>query len=551
MFLEASEIPVGSTVAADVCVVGSGAAGITLARNLGRSGLKVVLLEAGGMGEEPDTQAFYAGSVTDARLHSEPDRYRQRRYGGTTTIWGGRCMPLDAIDFELRDYLPGSGWPFGAQELARWYPRANELVEAGEFRYTAPESGPGAMRPIIRGFAGEHFSTAALERFSRPTNFGKRFHDELRDAPGIQLLLHAALVHVQLQPQGDAVSHLDVANRAGGRFRVEARAYVLAAGGLESTRLLLASRDVHPQGIGNHHDVLGRYYMCHLAGSLGVVQVNRPRADIWHGYEVVDGGVYARRRFALTAATQRAERIGSFIARLHHPRISDARHGSSMLSLLYLMRPVIPYEYARRLYEHDQGKLPLWPHVQNLLAAPFDAVGFAWHLFTKRILASRKFPSIIVKSPHNRFALDFHAEQEPNSASRVTLGEQRDAFGMPRLNVDWRYTPGDVRTVSRALQLLRADLARGGVATLDYDPATVEAEMTRYGAYGGHHIGTIRMGSDPRTSMVDAHGRIHGVGNLFVAGSATFPTSSQANPTLTIVALALRMAEHLNNKLQG
>jgi choline dehydrogenase-like flavoprotein len=551
MFFESSEIPVGSSVAADVCIVGSGAAGITLARNLGRSGYKVVLLEAGGWEEEPGTQAFYAGTVTDPRLHTSPDRYRQRRYGGTTTIWGGRCMPLDPIDFEAREYVPGSGWPFGPAELAPWYPEANELVEAGEFRYTAPESGAGAMKPMIRGFAGVHFSTAPLERFSRPTHFGKRFRDELRSAPGIQVLLHAAVVHVQLRADGAAVGHLDVANKAGGRFRVEARAYVLAAGGLESTRLMLASHDVHPKGIGNHHDVLGRYYMCHIAGSMGVLQLNRPHADVWHGYEVVDGGVYARRRLALTAEAQRANRIGSFIARLHHPRISDARHGSSMLSLLYLMRPLIPYEYARRLYEHDQGKLPLGLHVVNLLCALFDAVGFAWHLFTKRILASRKFPSIIVKSPNNRFALDFHAEQEPNPASRVTLGNECDPFGMPRLNIDWRYTEGDVRTVSRALELLRDDLARDGVATFEYDPGSVEAEMTRYGAYGGHHIGTIRMGTDPRTSMVDRDCHVHGVPNLLVAGSATFPTSSQANPTLTIVAMALRMAAHLNDTLKG
>ncbi len=137
---------------------------------------------------------------------------------------------------------------------------------------------------------------------------------------------------------------------------------------------------------------------------------------------------------------------------------------------------------------------------------------------------------------------------EPNPASRLKLSQERDDLGMPRLEVDWRYTSGDVHTVGESLRLLQEDFAASGAARFDYDPASVEYEMTRYGAYGGHHIGTLRMGGDPRTSMVDADCRVHGIGNLHVASSAVFPTSSQANPTLTIVALALRLSDHLKEQ---
>ncbi|MFM2286950.1 MAG: hypothetical protein RL684_93 [Pseudomonadota bacterium] len=546
MFMESTDIAPGQLLEADTCIVGAGVAGISIARDLGRSGRDVLLLEAGGRREEAASQARYAGSVTDARLHSPPDRYRQRRFGGTSTIWGGRCMPLDPIDFEARDWVPHSGWPITREALDAYYPRANELCEAGAFEYRAPAG--AAMRPMITGFEGEHYTSDTLERFSRPTDFGQRFGQWLGEAATVRVLLHANVRHVQLAADGQSVDHLVVASGPGREFRVRARRYVLAAGGLESARLLLASRDVHAQGVGNQHDVLGRYYMCHLAGTIGAVQVLRPREQVWHGYEVDADGVYVRRRLALRAQAQREARVGNFIARLHHPRIGDAAHGSAMLSLLFLMRPIIPYEYAKRLYEADAAQTPLWPHVRNLAGGPLEAAGFAWHLFSKRILASRKFPSIIVRSPGNRFSVDFHAEQEPNPASRLTLSHERDDLGMPRLQVDWRYTPGDVHTVGESLRLLQQDFAASGAARFEYDPASVEFEMTRYGAYGGHHIGTLRMGSGPRTSMVDSDCRVHGVANLHVAGAATFPTSSQANPTLTIAALALRLADHLKEQ---
>jgi choline dehydrogenase-like flavoprotein len=256
--------------------------------------------------------------------------------------------------------------------------------------------------------------------------------------------------------------------------------------------------------------------------------------------------VYCRQRFALEADAQRREGIGNFVARLHHPRITDPAHRNAVLSLLYLAKPLIPYEYQQRLHGADDTSAFDWlRHIANVVTRPFEAIGFAWHMLRDRKLAERKFPSIIINSKANLYSIDFHAEQYPNYSSRVLLDDRVDALGMPRIKIDWRYLPEDVHTVSRSLAILAGDFASSGVGTLDYDPALVESEMTRYGAYGGHHIGTARMGSDPRSSVVDADCRLHTVGNLYVAGSAVFATSSQANPTLTIVALALRLAAHL------
>jgi choline dehydrogenase-like flavoprotein len=551
MILDANSLSEQRILKADVCIVGAGAAGISMALQFIGTSTEVLLLESGASEEEAATQALYAGSVADAQLHSPPERYRQRRFGGTTTIWGGRCMPFDSIDFEARDYVPHSGWPLARDALLPFYPQANRLCEAGDFRYSAAETFPDGGVPMIQGFDSPYFSTDTLERFSCPTDFGARYGHRLRAAPNIQVLLHANVTSIQLQAAGDRVAALEVRTLAGRAMQARAAHFILATGGLEVARLLLASHDVQPDGIGNQHDVVGRYYMCHLAGTIGALRVQKPATAIHHGYEISEEGIYCRRRLALRPEVQRMQRLGNFVARLHHPRITDPAHRNAVLSLLYLAKPFIPYEYSKRLHGDEHGNLTSWlRHVGNVVTAPFDAFGFAWHMLRHRKLAERKFPSIIVTSKANLYSVDFHAEQQPNAASRVTLDSARDALQMPRLSIDWRYSAGDVDTVQRAIGLLAAEFTRTGVGQLDYPTDSVESEMTRYGAYGGHHIGTARMGTDPRSSVVDPDCQVHGIANLFLASAATFPTSSQANPTLTVVALALRLAAHLQALLQ-
>jgi choline dehydrogenase-like flavoprotein len=549
MIVDANDFASGQPLVADICIVGAGAAGITLALELIGSGIDVIVLESGGLKDDRKTQSLYDGIVVDERLHSPLDRYRQRRYGGSTTIWGGRCMPFDAVDFEARPYVAHSGWPLNLDALLPFYPKANRLCEAGEFAYSAGAAFERPLPPMIEGFESPHFTADTLERFSCPTDFGARYGHKLRNAANVRVILHANVTGLHLDATGSTVKSVSVATLGGKSFSVNAGRVVLAAGGLEVARLLLASRDVKPKGIGNDYDVVGRYYMCHIAGTIGTLQFNGPRGSVRHGYDVSDEGIYCRRRLALTADTQRRISIGNFIARLHHPRITDPAHRTGILSLLFLAKLFIPYEYGKRLHGEEKATLHTWlHHVRNVVTDPFYTIAFLWHWLRDRTLQERKFPSVIIRSRANRYSLDFHAEQEPNPDSRVTLSDEVDALGMPKLRVDWRYTSGDVETVKRALALLADDIRRSGVGYFEYDEESVEFEMTRYGAYGGHHIGTARMGSDPRNSVVDSDCRVHGIDNLYIASAAVFPTSSQANPTLTIVAMALRLAAHLRGR---
>ncbi|HEY4342352.1 MAG TPA: GMC family oxidoreductase [Steroidobacteraceae bacterium] len=549
MLDDALDLNDGATLATDVCIVGAGAAGITLALELADSGLDVLLLESGGLQAEDSTQRLYEGEVVDERLHSPPDRYRQRRFGGSTTIWGGRSAPFDPIDFEARDYIPHSGWPIDLATLGPYYIRANQVCELGAFRYRASEAFARPLPPMIPGFHSDHFTTDSLERFSCPTDFGVRYGTALRKAQNVRVLLHANLTKIHFQADSRVVDSLSIRTLAGKGFTVRPRQVTLAMGGLEIPRLLLTNTDRWPQGIGNSHDVVGRYYMCHVAGTIGVLRPKHSGADIWHGYDVSDDGVYCRRRLALSPASQRRLGLGNFIARLHHRNITDPIHGSAVLSALQLAKGLISYEYGKRLNAEEHSNFRTWmAHAGNVLSAPWEVIAFGHHMLRDRFLAARKFPSIIVRSPAGHYSLDFHAEQIPYAASRIKLTSDQDALGLQKLLIDWRYTDADIATVREAIALFAAELQRSGVGTFEYDPAAIELEMARYGAYGGHHLGTTRMGNDPRTSVVDANGRVHGTENLYIAGGAVFPTSSQANPTLTIVALAIRLADHLRRQ---
>lgn len=540
----------GALLRADVCVVGAGPAGITLALALSGQGLQVLLLEAGRHPLDPAAQALYAGELANPQ-HCPPDRYRARGLGGSSILWGGRCMPLDPIDFERRPWVPYSGWPITFEALWPHYVQANALAEAGRCVYDAgPALGP--LPPLIAGLASDTVCASSLERFSCPTDFGRRYERRLRVTEGLRVLRGAVCTAIRLAADGRSVERLDLASLAGHAWQVQARAVVLALGGLETARLLLHSQDVAPWGVGNRHDVVGRYYMCHIAGNVGRLRVHGPTSDVRHGYEIAPEGVYCRRRLSVVASAQRRLGLLNAVARLHFPPIPDPAHGSGVLSGLYLARPFIRYEYGRRLH----GAPPAAPaqglrHLLNVLRDAPQTAAFLTHWLRRRTWSPRKFPSVILSNRSNRFSLEVQGEQRPDPASRVVLGERVDALGMRRLRIDWRYHPEDIASLDRTLQVIACELARCGVGRLEVDRDRLEEDLLAHGAYGGHHLGTARMGLDPRTSVVDADCKVHEVDNLYVAGSAVFPTSSQANPTLTVLALALRLAQHLGGRLQA
>lgn len=532
-FPEITENP--GEIHADVCIAGAGPAGLTLAARLAGRGRRVLLLEAGGDQQTAESQAFYAGSVADPSVHWPLDTYRVRALGGTGRIWGGRAIPYDPIDFIRRPWVPHSGWPIAYEDLAPYYPAALMAAEGGAFDYTP--SGP-----IVPGLDSEWLHTT-VERFSRPTDFWARYGPALK-ASDVQVVSEAAVTGIALNEQGSHVDHLVV--RCGEKqAKVRARSYVLAMGGLETTRLLMASNDVLRDGIGNGGGWLGRGYMCHLAATFGEVRLHGDPRSIGFDYERDGEGIYLRRRIALTEHAQRELEVMNFTARLHIFDANDPGHRDAVLSLIFLAAFAVKYEYSRGMREADRSWPVMMRHIGNIVRDPIRLFNFARTWGVQRYLASRRIPSIALYSRHGRYPLEFHAEQAPNPESRLRLTGERDAYGMPRLEVDWRVTPLDFATVRKSYELMAREMERTGTGRLTYDDAALEAAVLKAGAYGGHHSGTARMAASPADGVVDADCRVHGLDNLYVASSAVLPTSSQANPTLTILALALRLADHL------
>ena len=386
-----------------------------------------------------------------------------------------------------------------------------------------------------------------------PTDFGQRYRHRLAASTNITVVLGANAVEIITDDDSGVVRAIAVKTISGRTFDVKATRFVLATGGLEVPRLLLASRRNHATGIGNGADLVGRTYMCHIAGTYGTLVLDAPLADIWHGYEISEEGIYCRRRLALTPDAQEVHGAGNIVMRLHHPRIPDPAHRTGALSAIYLAKPFIGYEYAKRLHGDDKVSWTDYAaHVKNVATDPFATAGFLLDWLMRRKLAARKLPSVVIR-PRAR-ALQPRlprraGAQSGEAASRSPTIPTR--LGLQKIRIDWRHTERDLATVETAFRLLQKDLRKSGRGQLHFTREGLRHAALRDGAFGGHHVGTTRMGASAATGVVDADARVFGTRNLFVASSAVFPTTSQANPTLTIVAMALRLADHLEAAMKA
>lgn len=559
MIIDARRLDADQRIRCDTCIVGAGPAGIVMALELARSGKDIVLLESGGTKFEAGTNDLNKGTVTDPNVHGPLEDYRRRELGGATTAWGGRCVPFDPIDYEHRPFVPNSGWPFGSDKIDPFCVRAHAYLDLGAYKYDScdalPE--PNRNREMIPRFASEDLTTVPMYLFSPPTNFRARYRDELAASRRIRVFLYANCLEIVTNREGTRVDRVDAGAMNGARFSISARNFVLAAGGLEVTRLMLASNRFSPTGLGNQYDLLGRYYMCHLTHHL---EFEFSAADLVWDYEKTRDGVYCQRTISVTAEKQRKLGLLNHRARIEHPPIGDPTHRNGVLSSAFLAKWLMRTELATKYVSPRLGTLSrgvvnvdtpeqralarrrLKAHLRNVLTDMPNVLGFSKRWINERLLSPRKLPSMVLRNEANIYTLRIDAEQVPNPESRVTLGDDADTFGQRRLHVDWRYTENDRQNLARTAEVIGQALCRGRAGTVFSVPA-VDPKAT-----GGHHIGTTRMAASPLRGLVDADCRVHGIGNLFIASSSVFPTSSYANPTLMVLALGIRLADYLSNQ---
>jgi len=517
-----------ATFEADVCIIGAGAAGITLSRDLIGAGFRVCLLESGGLDFESSTQDLAQGQSIGFPYY-QPGDSRLRFFGGTTSIWGGRCAQLNECDFERRPWVPHSGWPYGKDTLAPYYRRAQHELELEEFE-------GGEETWDLHGLQAPPFDRDLLRtsfwQFDLVADrFAHRRCRDLMDSPNVTILLHANVIDIQANGDGTAIDKLHIANLRGGRGEARAKIYVLAAGGLENPRLLLASRSIQSTGLGNQNDLVGRFFMEHPHARGGHIVSEH----FWQLLKMLPRSYqYEGRRYAALARAsetlQQREGIlnSSFTISVRQP--PNEQMATLKNAYLTLKEELEPNRLGRALW-HINRRFLLWAR---------EGIGPALGWF--RLKTSRDGLYTVVRG-----------EQAPNPDSRVTLTSEKDALGVPRLALDWRFSDIDKHTVRVLMSALDKEIRRLGLGHVTPSPWLQEEDapwqidplISNHPIGGFHHMGTTRMSASPSEGVVDADCRVHGLGNLFVAGSSVFPTSGWANPTLTLIALTLKLADHI------
>nr|WP_240906016.1 GMC family oxidoreductase [Thiorhodococcus mannitoliphagus] len=508
--IDADDLEDGRLLEADLAIIGGGPAGITIARAMAGPRRRVCLIESGGLSPQADTQALYQGE--NAGIAYPLAGSRLRYLGGTSGHWGGFCRPLDPIDFEVRDWVPHSGWPFGREALDPYYEAASEAVQVAPARFEDADYWREHTGEPLVDFPAGRISNRFFQ-YSPPTRFGDRYREELRTSPDLTLLLHANVTKIAALPSASAVSHLEIRTLSGRRLQVRAPRYVLAAGGLENPRILLLSNDVMPAGLGNENDVVGRFFMehPHVSNFADLVVADLRRLPSIYRSRVNVEGRNAQVAYVPTPEVLRRERLLNIsfttgVAGAYHsgdraglgPDDTQARSRLDML------------EAARRFLADGAG--------------PVDA-------------ADPTYAGVWL-------GIGCACEPVPNPDSRVTLAETTDALGQRQIRLDWRLTEQDRRSFVAHVRSLGRELAAAGVGRLRIKVAD-DGQWPESVIGGNHHMGTTRMSDDPQRGVVDRDCRVHGLDSLYVAGSSVFPTAGSANPTLNILALAYRLADHL------
>ncbi|NNF19200.1 MAG: GMC family oxidoreductase [Flavobacteriaceae bacterium] len=500
-----------SLVQGDICIVGAGAAGISIALDWKDSPYKVILLEGGGFEYDDQVQDLMSGTTSGQRYF--PLRSTRLHYfGGATGHWAGMCSPFDPIDFMERSWVPHSGWPISREDLDPYYAKAHQPLQLGPYNYAfdfwkkeLPNLNPLPFDDKVVWNKMWQFSTA---------RFGPLYKEELVKAKNIELLTYANATSIRLREGSAEVDHIQVKNHAGKTHRVKAKHYILACGTLQNTRLLLASNTQHTQGLGNEHDKVGRFFMEHL---------EVPVADLWMAapfptdlYSWQYGKTKAAAELAISGAAQEKEGI---------------------LNGTLSLRPLV-------FGKHTKARMDTWQNED-----PRKSIDNMFRSWDEAQLAGKEEKGAIERA----FELNIRIEQSPNPESRLSLIREKDELGVPKTNLHWALTGLDKRSVRRIAELVGQQAGLSGIGRVQLreflrDKNDSTFPDTTNG--GWHHMGTTRMSTDPKKGVVDANCQVHGIPNLHIAGAACYPTSGAPNPTLTLTALSLRLSDRVKTLLK-
>jgi choline dehydrogenase-like flavoprotein len=570
MLINAQKLAAGDTLNTDVCIIGAGPAGIAIALELNGQAFKVCLLESGGDKPDAATQALAEdadmpiGDVSYPRAATT----RERVFGGTSTAWpinmgegrkGVRYVPLDPIDFEKRDWVPHSGWPITRSDLEPYYERAHKTCQSGPNNYDVTFWQDETAQPIH--FKSDRLKTQIFQ-FGARDIFSKQYRQELEASPNVTICLHATAIELCTNEQGEQVETVRASSLQGNAFSIKAKYIILATGGLEAPRLLLLSdqNKAHPNGLGNHHDVVGRYFMDHQGIRSGLLTPETP--EVMKQLSLYDTrfkhNAMVTAKAVLSEKTLREERLLHLCAALY-PRTPEQQDNA--LRKVFPKGPAYqsPAVEAARVFKRalKEKRLPepFFPNLFKMLFGLDDLLYSQWRQAYIRRCGTRyhldnggwSLLSEQAKREMTTLEVVHYCEQVPDPDNRITLSDVKDALGCRKLQIHWRLTPQDLKSIRRAQDILVEEFAAAGLGRLKLELNKGQPQFFLSSIH--HAMGTTRMHEDPKQGVVDAQCKVHGVDNLYIASSSVFTTGGYANPTLTIVALAIRVADQIKTRM--
>ena len=539
MLIDIQELTENTVIESDICIVGAGAAGITIAREFIDQPYQICLLESGGLDFEAASQSLYQGENLGVPYFPLKES-RARYFGGSTNLWAGWSRPFDDGDFEARSWIPYSGWPITKAELNPYYQRAQKTcgLESDRYDFADWENALKALQfhPLPLGEQIETYIWQIVP--PNHVRFKQAYGAELEQANNIKTYLHANVLEIETNNPALSVTRLRVASPDGKEFWVRAKAFILAVGGIENPRLLLASNRVQSNGLGNQHDLVGRFFMEHPYLKSGEIELAEPPV-LYTKENIQVGKAFLGTALGLSRNVQQQEQILDFCTRLV-TILPDWVEAFNRLKFKLRGKKAIFHEAFPTITEGQR----------------FRGNASALEDFTKVIanldrVAARTYAKIFDKSFYtgqsNLCQLHLIAEQAPNPDSRIQLSSERDKFGVNRVQLDWRLSRIDKYTIERSQAIIAEEFARSGLGRVKIALTSDRSWDSLVGSY--HHMGTTRMSNNPKQGVVNENCRVHGISNLYVAGSSVFTTSGLSNPTLTLIALAIRLADYLKQTM--
>lgn len=513
MHIDARYLEDNSLLEGDICIIGAGAAGISIALQWINTGYKVILLEGGGFDYDDKVQELYDGKITGQNYYPMMSS-RLHYFGGSTGHWGGLCSPLDDFDFVEKDWVPGSGWPISREALDPFYKKAQPILDLGPYEYNAaywqnlyPDSPPLPFQ--------ENAIWSKIWQHSAPTRFGEKYKEIIVNARNIHLYTYANATNIKANENISNVTEVTVKNYEKKTHKVKASYFIMACSALQNARLLLVSNKQVSAGLANDHDLVGRYFMEHpeiKSGELWLNNANPLNLYQWN-HKI-------RAELAISAEKQKELRV---------------LNGTVSLSPL----------------ETEKKRLP---NIVTWVEKDPRTSRDSFHKYASKAIKKNIFERLFPSTDYQSFGMYSRIEQSPNPLSRITLNNEEDSLGVPKTSLNWALSPIDKKSLRELNKLVGQQVGLAGIGRVrlhDFLLDEKDETMPEYTSGGWHHMGTTRMSENPKNGVVDGNCKVHNIHNLFIAGSSCFTTSGAVTPTLSIIALSLRLSDHVKEQIKS